>query len=373
MSVATATASTKSSNAPAGKFRQLQFNDQSLTPPHSKAAHFLGGLGSGIFSAVLLQPADLLKTRRQQSGNKPLLTIIREIAAGPTPVRGFWRGTVPSALRTGFGSALYFGGLNSLREYVLRSRVLAPLTAPAGTSTAYSTSSLPKLSNFANLATGAVTRASVGLLVMPITILKVRYESSVYSYKSLIGAARDIFQVNGIRGFFSGYGATAIRDAPYAGLYVLFYEQLKKRLAALALTQAQEREAALLNTQITAQLNTIPQNGLISTNPLTSPVVTLSSSPSASKSASINFLSGVIAAGLATAATNPFDSVKTRMQIFPSEYRYLVPAVRKMIAKDGWRSLFDGLGLRVARKGASSALAWTIYEDLIRRLKQRAS
>jgi hypothetical protein len=32
----------------------------------------------------------------------------------------------------------------------------------------------------------------------------------------------------------AGFGATAARDAPYAGLYVLFYEQLKRRFALMA-------------------------------------------------------------------------------------------------------------------------------------------
>jgi solute carrier family 25 protein 38 len=84
-------------------------------------------------------------------------------------------------------------------------------------------------------------------------------------------------------------------------------------------------------------------------------------------SASINFGSGVVAAGLATAITNPFDSIKTRIQLRPREYRNMVQASRKMIAEDGFRSLFDGLAIRMARKAMSSALAWTLYEELIRR------
>jgi len=34
---------------------------------------------------------------------------------------------------------------------------------------------------------------------------------------------------------------------------------------------------------------------------------------------------------------------------------------------DGVKSLFHGLGLRMSRKAISSALAWTLYEELIRR------
>jgi solute carrier family 25, member 38 len=86
-----------------------------------------------------------------------------------------------------------------------------------------------------------------------------------------------------------------------------------------------------------------------------------------STSASINFGSGILAAGLATTLTNPFDAIKTRIQLQPKKYHNMVHAGKKMIREDGFKSLFDGLGLRMGRKAISSALAWTLYEELIRR------
>ncbi|KAH8156915.1 hypothetical protein CIB48_g11332 [Xylaria polymorpha] len=93
-----------------------------------------------------------------------------------------------------------------------------------------SSSALPKLSNTTNLLSGAFARAFAGFILMPLTVIKVRYESSMYSYRSVAGAARDIYRTERIPGFFAGFGATAMRDAPYAGLYVVSYEQFKKRL-----------------------------------------------------------------------------------------------------------------------------------------------
>lgn len=198
-----------------------------------------------------------------------------------------------------------------------------------------SSSALPKLSNLANLTTGAIARASAGFCLMPMTVIKVRYESNFYAYSSIAGAGRDILKTEGLKGFFSGFGATAIRDAPYAGLYVLFYEQLKKRLSKLAQN---------------VSIPSAPEVGM-----------------KGSTSASINFGSGALAAGLATALTNPFDSIKTRIQLRPKDYRNMIQAGRKMVTEDGFKSLFDGLGLRMGRKAISSALAWTVYEELIRR------
>lgn len=300
------------------------------------AFHFLAGLGSGLTSAVLLQPADLLKTRVQQSGQSSLRASVREILNGPNTLRSFWRGTLPSALRTGFGSAIYFTSLNALRQNVSHSNVLKSVSLTQEAWKSSSSSTLPKLSNLANLTTGAFARASVGFILMPMTIIKVRYESNLYSYRSIAEAGVDIFKNEGFKGFFSGFGATAIRDAPYAGLYVVFYEQLKRRLSSLT-------------TKISG-------TGL--------PDVMKGST-----SASINFGSGIVAAGLSTAITNPFDSIKTRIQLEPEKYRNTWHAGKKMIMEDGFRSLFDGLALRMGRKAVSSALAWTLYEELIRRAR----
>lgn len=170
---------------------------------------------------------------------------------------------------------------------------------------------------------------------MPLTVIKVRFESSLYSYPSLAAAASDIRRANGWRGFFSGFGATALRDAPYAGMYVLFYEMLKTQLGSLA-----------------------------------TPPATSGKEPGkmrATLASSVNFTSAMFAGAACSVISNPFDAVKTRIQLQPQEYRNIWNAAYKMVTRDGVRSLWDGLGLRMSRKALSSALAWTVYEELIRR------
>ncbi|KAK8192954.1 mitochondrial carrier domain-containing protein, partial [Phyllosticta capitalensis] len=314
--------------------------------------HFLAGLTSGLTSAVLLQPADLLKTRVQQSHATTLSSTLRAIAAGPHPIRSLWRGTVPSALRTGFGSALYFTSLNALRT-----RVAAAAGQNNGGSGASSSSSLPKLSATANLLTGALARAGAGFVMMPITVIKVRFESNLYSYGTLAAAAGDIARREGLRGFFAGFGATAVRDAPYAGLYVLFYEECKRRLGAVA-----GRMGSNSNSNNSANASG-RDDGLAAPSPTPLPLT-------ASTAASVHFASGVIAAGLGTALTNPFDAIKTRLQLLPARYKHMGQAARLMLREEGVRSLFDGLGLRIARKAISSALAWTLYEEFVRRAER---
>ncbi|KAK2001735.1 mitochondrial carrier [Colletotrichum falcatum] len=309
---------------------------QRTTSGQTKSSrHFIAGLGSGIASAVLLQPLDLLKTRVQQSGHRSLTSYLKDVAAAPNKIQTLWRGTVPSALRTGFGSALYFTSLNSIRQHVARSRLLGQATA----SQAAHSSSLPTLTPTSNLVAGAVARTFAGFVLMPLTIIKVRYESNLYSYKSLLNASSDIYRKNGPRGFFAGFGATAVRDAPYAGMYVLFYELLKKRLSGLSLGKGEQN----------------------------------SSHPIAIKTSHatlVNFSSAIMAGAACSVVSNPFDAIKTRIQLQPTIYRNMYQACQKMVTEEGVRSLLDGVALRMSRKAMSSALAWTVYEELIRRAER---
>lgn len=300
------------------------FSSQSL------AQHFLFGLGSGVSSAVLLQPLDLLKTRTQQSGHPSLLSYWRELRQSPQPIRALWRGTLPSSLRTGLGSALYFTSLNAIREFLQKSNAFSQRIHARSAS-----SSLPTLAPTANLISGAVARTWAGFVMMPLTVIKVRFESSLYSYPSMWAAVRDIHRQGGVRGFFSGFGATAIRDGPYAGMYVSIYEMLKRRLGSLVSRSSSSAEG------------------------------TKGMAPSVASS--VNFASATLAGAACSAISNPIDVCKTRIQLQPQRYRNLFHAGYRMMAEEGFHSLWRGLGLRMSRKAMSSALSWTIYEELIRR------
>lgn len=170
---------------------------------------------------------------------------------------------------------------------------------------------------------------------MPLTVIKVRFESSLYKYPSIRMAMRDIHHTEGFRGFFSGFGATAIRDAPYAGMYVLIYEMLKTRLASSVVQRGK-------STDDTLYMRT-------------------------SLASSINFGSAMLAGAACSAISNPFDVIKTRIQLQPHRYRNIWQSWFTVISEDGLKCLWDGLALRMTRKALSSALAWTVYEELVKR------
>lgn len=173
--------------------------------------------------------------------------------------------------------------------------------------------------------------------MMPITVMKVRFESNYYAYGSLASAARGIYLTEGFRGFFAGFGATAIRDAPYAGLYVYVYELSKAQLSGLAMARMEHGDGGGGSDGKLSSLATL----------------------------SINFSSGLAAGFGATLLTNPFDVMRTRMQLRPHLYRNFWTAARRLYAEEGVRSFLDGVGLRIARKSISSAFTWSMYEFVL--------
>lgn len=114
---------------------------------------------------------------------------------------------------------------------------------------------------------------------MPFTVLKARYESGLYAYRSVPTAILEMLRTEGWSGLYRGYHVTLIRDVPFSGLYLAFYEHLR--------------------------------NGLPISNRFT-----------------CNLVSGLVAGGLATIVTHPFDVIKTRVQASTLD---LVPAAKSII------------------------------------------
>lgn len=291
--------------------------------------HLISGATAGLVSAFTLQPLDLLKTRLQQQqlevfGYKT--TIGKELKKLAN-IKDLWRGVLPSTLRTSVGAGLYFTILSQTRTY------LASLKA---TSTRLTSSVLPKLSHAENLATGFFVRAIVGVFTMPITVIKTRFESSMYTYGSMYegfdGIYRDGGAVGSFKNFFKGTFATLARDCPYAGLYVLFYEGFKNELFPSVL-------APLGNTQYMATVN--------------------------------NTAAAVLAASVSTAITAPFDAIKTRLQLYSGTLKapnFASVTRQIMLEPGGAKNLFNGLSLRLGRKGISAGISWCIYEEMLKHL-----
>ncbi|RLV95526.1 hypothetical protein JA1_000979 [Spathaspora sp. JA1] len=319
---------------------QISKNDSNIAKTITKGkspealAHLGAGATAGLVSAITLQPFDLLKTRLQQQ-HSVKSTLVLELKKINT-VKDLWRGTLPSALRTSVGAGLYFTCLSKMRTNWANFKI----KNDPNLNTISNSSVLPKLTGWENLATGFIARAVAGYLLMPVTIIKTRFESNIYNYNSIYDSVKGIYYnetvpgatgrpvVTGgsFRNFFKGSVATLIRDCPYAGLYVLTYESFKNELF---------------------------------------PVLIPSSLGDNTRASVINSAAAMLAATACTTITAPFDAIKTRLQL--TNESSIVKASKVLIREPGGISnFFRGLSLRLGRKAISAGISWCIYEELIK-------
>ncbi|KAM4531032.1 mitochondrial glycine transporter A-like isoform 1-T2 [Odontesthes bonariensis] len=275
----------------------------SLTHPAIKA--FMCGSLSGTCSTLLFQPLDLVKTRLQtlQSGAQPgsarvgmmsvLLSVVRT-----EKLLGLWKGVSPSFVRTIPGVGLYFSTYYSLKQHFFEDSIPGAVHA---------------------VLLGGGARAVAGVVMLPVTVIKTRFECGRYSYASVSGALRSVFQTEGPAALFSGLMATLLRDVPFSGIYVMLYSQTKASL---------------------------PKE--------------IRESPSAPLA---NFSCGILAGVLASLITQPADVVKTHVQVNPQTGT--TEAIRNVYVEHGLRGFFRGAVPRSLRRTMMAAMAWTVYEQMM--------
>ena len=230
--------------------------------------------------------------------------------------KGFWRGNLPAEL-------LYitYGSLQ-FSAYRLTSAVLDRLPLPS------------PISSFIS---GALAGATATTLTYPLDLLRTRFaaQGPIKVYSSLVGSVRDIARLEGISGFFQGLGAGVGQIVPYMGLFFSAYEILRPLLANLEL-------------------------------------------PGGSGDAT----AGVMASVLAKTGAFPLDLIRKRLQIQgPTRERFaggMVPAYGKgvwrtgteVVAKEGWKGLYRGLGVGLIKAAPASAITMWTYERALMELKE---
>ncbi|KAF8628153.1 hypothetical protein AX17_006023 [Amanita inopinata Kibby_2008] len=290
---------------------------------------FAGGL-SGFATTVILQPFDLLKTRLQQGDGSlsprhafSIMQTTKNIFL-TDGMKGLWRGTAASLVRNVPGVALYLTSVTQLRALMATSPYFAYVQKPTQNGSASRRSSvLPALTSQGNLIAGATTRVAVGFILNPFSVLKARYESNMYTYTSLGGAFGSIIR-QGPSEILRGFVASSLRDAPYAGLFMVLYEAIKRETSSIS-QPTDNRSSALLHG-----------------------------------------FSAAAAGAIATTVTHPFDVIKTKMQVRrENRYHGFNTTIMTLWRQRGFTGYFDGMSLRMSRKVLSSAIGWAVYESVL--------
>lgn len=273
--------------------------DSVVLSPVMKA--FLAGSASGTCSTIIFQPLDLVKTRMQNhhqcSSSKGMVGVATEVVC-QNKVLGLWRGLVPSVARTVPGVGIYFSSVTWMKNNLCGGK-----TGPVGSAVV-----------------GAMGRTVAGVAMIPVTVVKTRFESGVFHYSGVTSALYTIARHEGVRGLGAGLLPTLVRDAPFSGIYLMFYDQLKTR----------------------------------------APAVLLETAPNMT-----HFLAGVAAGLVASTVTHPADVVKTKMQVCSGRVSIMETSLM-ILSKEGTMGFLRGLSPRALRRTMMAALAWTVYEHVMR-------
>lgn len=264
--------------------------------------HFLSGAISSSFSAIITQPFDVIKTN--MIGNQPVkitsaLSILTNITK-EQGIKGLWKGSVPTFWRVFPGGGIYYSLLHMMEKQMKNFK-----------------KDLGKMDKFV---IGAASRGLATTIMSPITLVKTRFEY----YPKHLGFAStlvNIAKTDGVKGLFSGLLPSILRDAPFSGLFYLFYTSSKT---------------------IFSNYLELPEDSHYVQAP-----------------------SGSIAGVLATLFTHPFDVARTRIQlsIFEKKYTGLFQTF-KSLHSEGPSVYFRGLIPRCIKRSIQSTLSWTFYEQL---------
>ncbi len=172
---------------------------------------------------------------------------------------------------------------------------------------------------YAPLLAGLLADAASVALYVPGDIVVQRLQLKDSPYTGFFDACRQIWRTDGLPGFFRGFGATFFTSGVASSLWWMIYENTKSKLYASEAESVKAKQ----------QLDLVKRYTTDGMQPLDAAVVDAATAAAAVSPAqprtlwsdltAVNrmpqFSAGFIAGTLTSCAVNPFDVVKTRLQV----------------------------------------------------------
>jgi len=285
-------------------------------------------VGAGMFSGVTvaLYPVSVVKTRMQVASGDALrrnalatFKNILKVDGVPGPYRGFLTviiGAVPTRI-------IFLTALETTKAASLK--LVEPFKL-----------SEPVQAAFANGLAGLSASTCSQAIFVPIDVISQKLMVQGYSgnarYKGGIDVARKVIKADGIRGLYRGFGLSVMTYAPSSAVWWASYGS-SQRIIWSALGHWKNKEEA----------------------------------PSQMKIVGVQASGGVIAGAVTSFVTTPIDTIKTRLQVMDNENKPKAgQVVKRLIAEDGWKGLYRGLGPRFFSSSAWGTSMIVCYEYLKR-------
>jgi solute carrier family 25 (mitochondrial citrate transporter), member 1 len=310
-------------------------NSRNSTGPSNNniiISQLCSGAIAGVFADVLTHPFSTIKTRLQvQGATSAVSNGATEIYSGPISAlisicrkegfRSLYKGVGVVVVAAAPSQALYFGGY----ETVKRLAGDHPMSI---------------------FAAGCAAQLCGSLAWVPMDVIKERLQiegqvSTTENFGGSYSAFKNILKNEGVKGLYRAYWMHQLTWAPFNGLYFTIYEGFKKYLLKNPLSLTGAKNAASSSSSGGAGGGALP--GLD------------------------KFVCAVAAGAIASVSTSPIDLVKTRLQVQASnpdifDYRGPIDATMKIVKREGFLALFDGVAARILWLTPRLSASVTVYE-----------
>ncbi|CAL5367551.1 unnamed protein product [Camellia sinensis] len=287
---------------------------------------------AGIFTGVTvaLYPVSLIKTRLQvaskDAGERGAFSVIKGILR-TDGIPGLYRGfgtVVTGAIPT---RIIFLTALETTKAATFR--LVEPYKL-----------SKPTQAAIANGVAGMAAAVCSQAVFVPIDVVSQKLMVQGYSghatYNGGLDVARKVLKVDGIRGLYRGFGLSVLTYSPSSAVWWASYgssQRLIWRFLGHGCTEHEESAASLWTI------------------------------------VSVQAAGGIFAGATASCITTPLDTIKTRLQVMGHEKKLTVREVVKgLVADDGWKGLYRGLGPRfftMSAWGTSMILSYEYLKTLV--------
>lgn len=190
-----------------------------------------------------------------------------------------------------------------------------------------------------NFIAGATAGTVATSATYPLDLLRTRFaaQGTDRIYVSIFASVRDIKAHEGYTGFYRGLAAGISQIVPYMGLFFAFYEGLKPPLH-------------IISGRVPAMM------------------------PWSRGTGADEAAAGILASIVSKTAVFPLDTVRKRLQVqgpmraryvhrnIPEYQRGVVGTMREIVAREGFRGLYRGLGVALVKAAPAGAVTVWTYE-----------